>query len=177
MNPRSAMAIQIRRGTEADIDEIIRFSHAIWRHTLAQQLRVGVEQWPMVAGVMRVELIPIVRAILVAACGLQVAGFSYRDGAMIEDLWIDPSFQGAGIGPQLLRVQIEAVAAAGYRTASLECLEANVRARRFYEREGWRPVYRYSRASPLFHGAIPRIRYEYDVWRLARRGGAGRRPG
>lgn len=167
MKRRSAMAVQIRRGTEADIDEIVRFSHAIWRHTLAQQLGVGVEQWPMVAGTMRVELIPIARAILVAAHEPQVAGFSYRDGAMIEDLWIDPSFQGAGIGPQLLRAQVEAIAADGYRTASLECLEANIHARRFYEREGWRPVYRYSRASPLFHGAIPRIRYEYDVWRRA----------
>ncbi len=168
MKRMSAMAVQIRQGTEADIDEIVRFSHAIWQHTLARQLGVGVEQWPMIAAVMRVELIPIARAILVAARGLQVAGFSYRDGAMIEDLWIDPSFQGAGIGAQLLRAQIEAVAADGYRTASLECLEANVHARRFYEREGWRPVYRYLRASPLFHGDVPRIRYEYDVWRLGR---------
>ena len=87
---------------------------------------------------------------------------------MIEDLWIDPPFQRAGLGPQLLRAQIEAIAADGYRTASLECLEANVHARRFYEREGWRPVYRYSRASPLFHGDIPRIRFEYDVWRPGR---------
>ena len=67
----SAMAIEIRRGTEADIDEFVRLSHAIWRHTLAQQLGVGVEQWPMIAGLMRVELIPIARAILVAARGPQ----------------------------------------------------------------------------------------------------------
>ena len=168
MKPRSTMAVQIRRGTEADIDDIVRFSHAIWRHTLARQLGVGVEQWPMVASVIRVELIPIARAILVAVRGTQVAGYSYRDAAVIDDLWIDPPFQRAGIGPQLLRAQIEAIAAAGYRTASLECLEANIHARRFYEREGWRPVYRYLRASPLFHGDIPRIRYEYDVWRLGR---------
>jgi GNAT superfamily N-acetyltransferase len=165
---RSAIAVKIRRGTEADIDDIIRLSHAIWRHTLAQQLGVSLEQWPMIAGVMRTELIPIARVILVAARGPQVAGFSYRDGAMIEDLWIDPPFQGGGIGPQLLRAQIEAIAADGYRTAALESLEANIHARHFYEREGWRPVYRYSRASPLFHRDIPRIRFEYDVWRLGR---------
>jgi ribosomal-protein-alanine N-acetyltransferase len=175
VKPRSAAAIRIRRGSEADIDEIIGFSHATWRHTLAQQLGVGVEQWAMIAGVMRVELTPIARAILVATRGSQIVGFSYRDGATIEDLWIDPPFQGAGIGPQLLRVQIEAMAADGYRAASLECLKANLRARRFYEREGWRPVYQCSRASPLFRGAIPRVRYEYDVWRLARKGGR-RRP-
>jgi ribosomal-protein-alanine N-acetyltransferase len=113
-------------------------------------------------------LIPIARAILVAARGSDVVGYSYRDSAMIEDLWVDPAFQGTGVGPQLLRAQVEAIAASGYRTASLECLEANVHARRFYEREGWRPVYRYSRPSPLFHRDIPRIRFEYDVWRPGR---------
>jgi GNAT superfamily N-acetyltransferase len=162
------MAVGIRRGTEADIDDIVRLSHAIWRHTLAQQLGVGLDQWRMIAGVMRTELIPIARAILVAERGAQVVGFSYRDRAVVEDLWVDPPFQRAGIGPRLLRTQVEAIAADGYRTASLECLEANVHARRFYEREGWRPIYRYSRPSPLFRGDIPRIRYEYDVWRSAR---------
>jgi ribosomal-protein-alanine N-acetyltransferase len=159
------MAAQIRSGTEADIDDIIRLSHAIWRHSLARQLGVGGEQWPAIAGIMHAELIPIARAIMVAVSGRQVVGFSYRDRAMIEDLWVDPPLQGRGIGRQLLRVQIEAMGADGYRTASLECLEANVSARRFYEREGWRPAYRYSRASPLIHRDIPRIRFEYDVWR------------
>ena len=168
MKPGSAMAVGIRSGSEADVDEIVRLSHAIWRHTLARQLGVGIEQWSMISAIMRAELIPIARTILVVAHGQQIAGFSYRDRAMIEDLWIDPPFQGRGIGQQLLRAQIEAIAAEGYRTASLECLEANVHARRFYEREGWRPIYRYSRASPLFHGDIPRVRFEYDIWRLGR---------
>jgi len=160
-----ATAVQIRSGTEADIDELIRISHAIWRHSVAQMLGVDVDQWPMIAGMMRTELIPIARRILVATRGTEVVGYSYRNGAMIEDLWIDPPFQGAGIGPQLLSAVVEAIAADGYQTAMLECLETNVHARRFYEREGWRPVYRYSRASQLFRRDIPRIRFEYDVWR------------
>lgn len=168
MKRGAATAVQIRPGTEADIEEIVRLSHAIWRHSVAKMLGVDVQHWPMIAGTMRVELIPIARAIRVAARGAQVVGYSYRDGAMIEDLWIDPPFQGSGVGPQLLRTQVEAIAADGHRTASLECLETNVHARRFYEREGWRPVYRYSRPSPLFRRDIPRIRFEYDVWRLVR---------
>jgi GNAT superfamily N-acetyltransferase len=165
---RAAMAVQIRSGTEADVDEFVRISHAIWRHSVAKMLGVDVNHWPMIAGIMRAELIPIAHVILVAARGPQTIGYSYRSGAMIEDLWIDPPFQGAGIGSQLLRAQVETIAADGYRTASLECLETNVHARRFYEREGWRPVYRYSRASQFLRGAIPRIRFEYDVWRLGR---------
>ncbi len=166
MKRGTAMAVQIRSGTEADVDEFIRISHAIWRHSLAQVLGVDVDRWPMIAGNLHAQLIPVVRAMLVAIIASRVVGFSYRNCAMIEDLWIDPPFQREGIGPQLLSAAVEAIAADGYGTAMLECLETNVHARRFYEREGWRPVYRYSRASQLFRREIPRIRFEYDVWRL-----------
>jgi ribosomal-protein-alanine N-acetyltransferase len=168
MKREAVTAVRIRPGTEADIAEIIRLSDAIWRHSVAKMLGIDLHHWPAIAGIMHAELIPIARAILVAARGPDVVGYSYRDSAMIEDLWVDPAFQGTGVGPQLLRAQVEAIAASGYRTASLECLEANVHARRFYEREGWRPVYRYSRPSPLFNRDIPRIRFEYDVWRPGR---------
>ena len=161
-----AMAIRIRRGTEADIDDMVRLSHAIWHHSLAQQMGVGLDHWSIIAPLMRAELIPIVGTILVAECKGRVAGFSYRDHALVEDLWVDPPFQRVGIGTRLLRAQVEAIAADGYRTASLECLAANVPAQRFYERKGWRLAYRYSRPSLLFRGDIPRVRYEYDVWRL-----------
>ena len=163
-----AATLRIRSGTEADIDDLVRISQAIWRHSLARVMGVDVEDWSKVAGLLYGEMIPIARAALVATRASRVVGFSYRNGAMIDDLWVDPSFQCTGIGPRLLRVQLEAIASDGYRTASLECLEANVHARRFYEREGWRPVYRYSRPSHIFHRSIPRVRFEYDVWRLGR---------
>lgn len=161
--------LQIRLGTETDIDEIVRISERIWRDSLARMLGVDVARWADLVGMLHAELIPIVRAMLLATQTSRIVGFSYRSDALIDDLWIDPPFQGRGIGRHLLRAQVAAIAADGYRTASLECLEANVRARRFYEREGWRAVYRYSRPSLVFRRNIPRIRFEYDVWRLGRR--------
>jgi len=158
----------IRSGTEADIGEVVDISERIWRHSLAQVLGVDAESWSNIAGPLHAELIPIARALLLATLGSRVVGFSYRNRAVIEDLWVDPPFQGVGIGPRLLWTQINAIAADGYRTASLDCLEANIGARRFYEREGWRPVYRYSRPSQAFRRNIPRIRFEYDVWRRSR---------
>lgn len=169
MRRRATIRVRIRAGTEADVDEFIRISYAIWRHSIARVLDVAVDRWPAIAGVMRAELLPIARRILVATQGPVIVGYSYREGATIEDLWVDPPFQNAGIGPQLLHAQIAAIAAEGYRTASLECLEMNVHARRFYEREGWRLVYRYSRGSQMFRYDIPRLRFEYDVWRRRRR--------
>jgi ribosomal protein S18 acetylase RimI-like enzyme len=164
----AAISVRLRSGTEADVDEIVRISERIWRDSLALVLSVDVESWPNIAGTLHAELIPIARAMLLATLGSRIVGFSYRSGALIEDLWIDPPFQRQGIGPELLRAQVAAIAGDGYRTASLECLEANLRARRFYEREGWRAVYRYSRPSHAFGRNIPRIRFEYDVWRPGR---------
>src|SRR5262245_501941 len=109
--PRTvAMAIRIRRGTEADIDDMVHLSHTIWRHSLAQQIGAGVDQWSIIAPLMRAELIPIARAILVAECKGRVAGFSYRDRALVEDLWVDPPFQRAGIGTRLLRAILASIA-------------------------------------------------------------------
>lgn len=168
MTRNPVATLRIRSGTEADIDDLVRISQAIWRHSLARVMGLDIEDWSRVAALLRGELIPIVRAILVATRASRIVGFSYRDRAMIDDLWVDPPFQRTGIGPRLLRAQLEAIAADGYRTASLECLETNVHARRFYEREGWRPIYRYSRMSQIFYRDIPRVRFEYDVWRLGR---------
>jgi GNAT superfamily N-acetyltransferase len=163
-----AISPLIRSATEADIGEIIGISERIWRHSLAQVLGVDAESWPSLAGLLHAELIPIARMLLVATLGSRVVGYSYRNRAVIEDLWVDPPFQGAGIGPRLLRAQLDAIAADGYRTASLDCLEANIGARRFYEREGWRPVYRYARPSQALLRNISRIRFEYDLWRRPR---------
>jgi len=165
MRSRAPAKVRIRPGTEADIDDIVRIAEAIWRHSLAQVMGLDGEDWPRLAGQLHADLIPIAREVLVAAQASRAVGYSYRRGAMIDDLWVDPLFQGAGIGPQLLWAQVAAIAAEGHRTASLECLEGNIEARRFYEREGWRPVYRYARALRLFPQSIPRIRFEYDVWR------------
>jgi GNAT superfamily N-acetyltransferase len=48
-----------------------------------------------------------------------------------------PEAWGTGAGPALMRASVEAMRAAGYGEAILWVLEANARARRFYEREGW----------------------------------------
>ena len=50
-----------------------------------------------------------------------------------------PEAWGSGAGPALIARMLEALRAGGYAEASLWVLEDNPRARRFYEREGWRP--------------------------------------
>ena len=58
-----------------------------------------------------------------------------RDGS-IWALFVDPRFEGRGIGQALISAACSAVAAAGHRVARLST-EAGTRAERFYLRNGW----------------------------------------
>jgi ribosomal-protein-alanine N-acetyltransferase len=161
--------VRTRCGTEADVDDFIRIWQAIWRHSFAQILNVEPSDPRFLMGMTHAELIPIARDIIVATSADRVVGFSYRNLAMIEDLWVDPPVQGQGIGRVLLSTVVDAIGRDGYRTASLDCLEDNSQARRFYERAQWRPAFRHTTWSQSLKRPIPRIRFEFDVWRTARR--------
>jgi GNAT superfamily N-acetyltransferase len=58
-----------------------------------------------------------------------------RDGS-IWALFVDPRFEGRGIGQALILAACNSLAAAGHRTATLST-EAGTRAERFYLRNGW----------------------------------------
>jgi GNAT superfamily N-acetyltransferase len=86
-------------------------------------------------------------SIHVAVVNTRIVGFVGFNGQELDELFVDIRFQGRGIGKQLLDFA-KTVYSNGFwlRTQS-----QNVRARRFYEREGlkhirstvgWRPSYR-----------------------------------
>jgi GNAT superfamily N-acetyltransferase len=56
----------------------------------------------------------------------------------IPAIYVTPSALGTGVGWRLLESATAALRDGGYRRATLWVLEANARARRFYERAGWR---------------------------------------
>ncbi|MCU1352599.1 MAG: hypothetical protein JWM05_1808 [Acidimicrobiales bacterium] len=67
-----------------------------------------------------------------------------RDGAdgAVGELWminVAPEAWGGGFGVALLDRATTELATAGFTRAKLWVVSANARARRFYEREGWRP--------------------------------------
>jgi len=53
-------------------------------------------------------------------------------------LYVHPLHWGTGVASDLMAAAVEALQEAGFAEAILWVLEANPRARRFYEREGWR---------------------------------------
>ena len=56
----------------------------------------------------------------------------------VPAIYLRPDVVGAGIGRDLFSEAVGALREEGYERATLWVLEANERARRFYERAGWR---------------------------------------
>jgi ribosomal protein S18 acetylase RimI-like enzyme len=59
--------------------------------------------------------------------------------AELYAIYLDEAAVGRGIGRALLARATEDLRRRGYRSATLWVLASNARARRFYERAGWRP--------------------------------------
>lgn len=53
-------------------------------------------------------------------------------------LYVDPKHWGEGVATALLTAELRWLAERGHRYARLRVVEAHHRARRFYEREGWK---------------------------------------
>jgi GNAT superfamily N-acetyltransferase len=66
-------------------------------------------------------------------------GFAATRDEWLDGLYVRPEFWGTGVAGELHDRAVAAVRAAGCETARLWVLQANVRARRFYERRGWAP--------------------------------------
>lgn len=75
-------------------------------------------------------------------CGLATTGLC-RDkdlsnfGELLA-IYVDPEHMGTGVGRLLMTAARERLRRVGVTSAALWVLDGNVRARRFYERDGWR---------------------------------------
>lgn len=74
------------------------------------------------------------RRVEVAIKGETIAGFSALNGGHLDHLYVDPAFQGVGVGSFLL----ERIQQSGLDAVTLYVFQRNTRARAFYERHGFR---------------------------------------
>jgi GNAT superfamily N-acetyltransferase len=82
--------------------------------------------------------------ILVADSGGRIVGMAvwrrHPNGeGELKDLHVVPEAWGTGVAKELIEAAVEGLRRAGAEQAFLWVGEANPRARRFYEREGWAP--------------------------------------
>jgi GNAT superfamily N-acetyltransferase len=75
-------------------------------------------------------------------CGLATTGLCRdKDLANFRELiaiYVDPAYMRTGVGRLLIAAARERLRGLGVTAASLWVLDGNARARRFYERDGWR---------------------------------------
>ena len=69
--------------------------------------------------------------------GAEAGAAGFRD-EWLDALYVVPAFWGTGIGPQLHDFVLDGLRERGSSRCHLWVLEGNERARRFYERRGWR---------------------------------------
>jgi GNAT superfamily N-acetyltransferase len=80
----------------------------------------------------------------------------------IPAVYVDPSVMGKGVGRELLEEATAELRLAGFSRATLWVLEANERARRFYENEGW--AWDGAISTHMFDCANePVVRYSIDL--------------
>lgn len=137
--------VDVRPARLDDAEAFTRAHEAAWDATLAP-----------IAGRRLEELVPfderverfraglerpgVDASVLVAERGGEVVGEAVRVGSELRDLYVVPDAWGTGAGRALMDEVLAEIRAAGATEATLWVVEANARARRFYEREGWEPT-------------------------------------
>lgn len=141
------MHVRVAIGADAEAVERIRVRgwQTAYRHVFPadelDRLRLDSSRWQR-----QIELLPFGWTIFVAedehrvVVGFVAVGPS-RDGTRGGELYaiyVDPDRWSSGVGRALIK-QAEIRLADDYDEATLWVLADNARARRFYERAGWRP--------------------------------------
>lgn len=101
----------------------------------------------------------------VAIVGEDVAGFVMVIGDEVEQVYVGKRHRGSGVAPLLLAEAERLVAEKGHDKAWLAVVSGNLRARRFYERQGWADEGPIDHAAPGNDGPVivPALRYTKQV--------------
>jgi GNAT superfamily N-acetyltransferase len=104
----------------------------------------------------------------VAEAGGRLVGFTYAGpselpgAAELYAIHVDPDLVGTGVGRLLMDHALDQLATLGGDRAVLWVLEANGRARRFYDRGGWAPDGG-TRVEAVSGEPVPQLRYAHPL--------------
>ena len=171
-----AARVRIREGTPADARACAEVHVEGWRWAYRGLLpddyldRLSVEDRERMWRQGFAE--PGERVAWVAERGGRVVGFCVtgpsedadadRATAEVYAIYLLPEVEGTGVGRRLFEHAVEDLRRRGFRRATLWVLEANERARRFYERAGWRTDGAVN--EERFDGAnLPTVRYRVEL--------------
>jgi ribosomal protein S18 acetylase RimI-like enzyme len=91
----------------------------------------------------------------VALLGGTLAGFVMTHDDEIEQVYVDAASRGHGVADALMKHAEREIAARGHATAWLAVVAGNARARRFYEKCGWKDAGGFDYAADVEGGTLP----------------------
>lgn len=100
-------------------------------------------------------------AVAVALVSGTVAGFVMVTDDEVEQVYLADSHRGSGVAAELLAEAERLVAAGGHRLAWLAVVAGNLRARRFYARNGWEDTGMFDHHAPSDQGPVPVPAHRY----------------
>jgi GNAT superfamily N-acetyltransferase len=90
----------------------------------------------------------------VATVGSRLVGFAMVRDDQVEEVYVAASARGTGVAAALLR-DAESRVAVSFDAAWLAVAAGNARARRFYERQGWRDAGGFDYDAEIAGGTMP----------------------
>jgi ribosomal protein S18 acetylase RimI-like enzyme len=153
-------AVLLRPAALEDLDAIATLWHDGWRDGHLGHVPEALLPYRTLPS-FRARVPPRVPLTTVATLAGRLAGFVTVHDDEVEQVYVAREARGGGVAPALLR-HAERVIAGRYDVAWLAVAEGNVRARRFYERSGWRDAGGFEYAAEIVNGtlAVPCRRYE-----------------
>lgn len=131
------LATEIRSAADDEAAAIATVWHDAWQDTYAGLLPPSLAPHRTI-DYFRREVGRHLEHALVVTSGGRIAGFSAVAGDELSHFYLAPWARGRGVAGRLLRSTEERLEAGGTSEAFLLCVRGNERARRFYERMGWR---------------------------------------
>jgi predicted cupin superfamily sugar epimerase/GNAT superfamily N-acetyltransferase len=129
--------VVLRAATLDDVPAIARVWHAGWHDAHDGRVPASVVALRTQASFLE-RAVPLVPHSIVADRNGEVIGFTATGGDEVAELFVADEARGTSAARRLLRAAEEVVRRAGHDQACLGVVTGNARARRFYEREGWR---------------------------------------
>jgi ribosomal protein S18 acetylase RimI-like enzyme len=157
--------LSLRAATSDDVDAIAEVWHRGWLDGHLGHVPEAIREHRRPEDFRR-RIPPRLPQTTVATLASRVVGFVTVHADELEQIYVAESARGGGVANALLR-RAEEVIAARFDVAWLAVVADNGRARRFYERNGWRDAGGFDYAAEITGGTlpVPCRRYEKHVGR------------
>jgi GNAT superfamily N-acetyltransferase len=153
----------LRAATPGDVEAIAAVWHQGWRDGHLGHVPEGLHPHRLLEH-FRVRVPPRLPQTTVASVASAIVGFVTVHGDEVEQVYVAEGARGGGVASLLLR-HAEQTVSARFAVAWLAVATGNARARRFYEKSGWRDTGGFDYPAEIPGGTlpVPCQRYEKDV--------------